>query len=82
MEFDLAALDFVERYEQEEQATKEVPLTASDKKPRKTKLVSKWTPEQLMGFLGLNEKEEKIMENEVVIDQLARDILSGKADWL
>lgn len=82
--FDLACLEFVERYEREEEATREVPMTAADKKRRQTKLVPKHTPDALLAMLGIDVAgvRGESDPDEAMVDALARDILTGRADWL
>ena len=84
LSFDLAVVAFNDEYEAAERATETVP--APHRTPKPSIQVPKYTRDQLLGFLGID-PEEVVRPGDIgavdeVADELAADILSGKADWL
>ncbi len=82
--FDLAVNEFGERFDSAQQATKEVPDSAKKKRTR-TKIVPKYTKEQLNGFLSIPlhlVRSGEAWGDDPDVQELASEIRSGTADWL
>jgi hypothetical protein len=81
LRFDLACVEFVDRWERERDATVEVPAPSGKRKPTVPK--PKHSPDQLLRWLGID-PEEIAREDapDPMVEAMADEILSGRADWL
>jgi hypothetical protein len=82
LRFDLACLEFVERWERERDATVEVPAPRGKRNPTVPK--PKHSPEQLLAWLGIDADElsERRAAADPFVEAMADQILSGQAEWL
>jgi hypothetical protein len=82
LDFDLACVEFVERWERERDATVEVPAPSGKRKP--TVPQPKHSPDQLLRWLGIDPDEvaDAAAYVDPAVEAMADDILSGRADWL
>lgn len=81
LSFDLACVEFVERWERERDATVEVPASSGKRKP--TVPQPKHSPDQLLRWLGIDPEDVHADESvDPAIEAMADDILSGRASWL
>lgn len=78
--FDLACVEFVERWERERDATVEVPAPKGKRNPTVPK--PKHSPEQLLRWLGIKPEDIRSADVDPAIEAMADDILSGRAEWL
>lgn len=81
LRFDLACIEFVDRWERERDATVEVPAPSGKHKTTVPK--PKHSPEQLLRWLGIDPEEiGRADAPDPLVEAMADDILSGRADWL
>lgn len=82
LRFDIACLEFVERWERERDATVEVPAPGGKRKPTVPK--PKHSPDQLLRWLGIDPEDVAAegVDLDPAIEAMADEILSGRADWL
>ena len=83
LRFDVACVEFVERWERERDATVEVPAPKPSGK-HYTVPQPKHSPDQLLRWLGLDPDELHAAEESVdpAVEAMAADILAGRAAWL
>jgi hypothetical protein len=79
LSFDVACVEFEERFAQERDATQEIPLSESDvrarDRSRQTKTVPLHSHARLMHFLGLADGDDR------VTDTLDPDLMVSAAAW-
>lgn len=82
LSFDVACVEFVERWERERDATVEVLAPRGKRKP--TVPAPKHSPDQLLRWLGIDPDDiaREGAALDPTIEAMADDILSGRADWL
>lgn len=80
LSFDVACVEFDERYTQESERMKEVPAPKHHGPP--TTLVPARELDELKFLLGLVPMFQKMIEADPAVDEMVQEIWAGEADWL